>query len=79
MNTDEEISNPSSIYQIRVQGRLESRWSDWFNNFTILGDGDQTVLTGPVGDQAELRGLLNKIWDLNLTLISLSRVETNSP
>jgi len=48
-------------------------------NFTILGDGDQTILSGPVTDQAALRGLLNKIWDLNLTLISLERVETNFP
>jgi len=77
MTCDDEIGNPSSIYQIRVQGRLEARWSDWFNNFTILNDGDQTVLTGPVADQAALRGLLNKIWDLNFILISLERVETN--
>lgn len=79
MNSDEGISDPSSVYQIRVQGRLEERWSDWFDNFTILGDGNQTILTGPVADQAALRGLLNKIWDLNLTLISLERVETNFP
>jgi len=77
MNSDEEIGDPSSIYHIRVQGQLEERWSDWFNNFTILGDGNQTILTGTVTDQAELRGLLNKICDLNLTLISLERVETN--
>ena len=77
MNSDEEIGDPSPIYQIRVQGQLEERWSDWFNNFTILGDGDQTILSGPVTDQTALRGLLNKIWDLNLTLISLERVETN--
>ena len=79
MNSRQGISNPSSIYQIRVQGRLEARWSDWFNDFTIMGEGDQTILTGPVADQAALRGLLNKIWDLNLSLISLDRVETNFP
>jgi hypothetical protein len=79
MIRDEDIGKPSSIYQIRVQGRLEARWSDWFNNFTILNDGDQTVLTGPVADQAALRGLLNKVWDLNLILVSLERVETNFP
>jgi len=70
MNSDEETGDPSLIYQIRVQGRLEDRWSDWFNNFTILGDGDQTLLTGPVTDLAALRGLLNKIWDLNLIAIT---------
>ena len=79
MNSKQDIGDPSLIYQIRVQGHLEARWSDWFNDFTILGDGDQTVLIGPVTDQAALRGLLNKIWDLNLTLISLDRVETNFP
>ena len=77
INSDDEIDDPSSIYQIRVQGRLGVRWSDWFSNFTIWGDGDQTVLTGSVADQAALRGLLNKIWDLNLILISLDRIETN--
>jgi len=79
MNSKQNIGDPSLIYQIRVQGRLEARWSDWFNDFTITGDGNQTILTGPVVDQAALRGLLNKIWDLNLILISLERVETNLP
>jgi hypothetical protein len=78
MNSKQSIGGPSSIYQIRVQGRLETRWSDWFNDFSIICEGDQTVLTGWVADQAALRGLLNKIWDLNLTLISLDRIETNS-
>jgi hypothetical protein len=79
MKSKQNIDDPSSIYQIKVQGQLETRWSDWFDGFTITCAGDQTVLTGLVIDQAALRGLLNKIWDLNLTLISLERVETNLP
>ena len=79
MNSKQNTGGPSLMYQIRVQGRLEARWSDWFNGFAIICDDEQTVLTGPVVDQAALRGLLNKIWDLNLTLISLNRVETNFP
>jgi hypothetical protein len=79
MSSKKNSGDPSVIYQIRVQGQLETRWSDWFNDFTIMCDGEQTVLTGQVTDQAALRGLLNKIWDLNLILISLDRIATKFP
>jgi hypothetical protein len=64
------------IYQIEVEGRLDASWSDWFDNMTVeLGCGDGnlpvTTLTGPVADQATLRGILTKLWDLNLRLISI--------
>ena len=61
------------IYQIRVQGRLDENWSDWFSGMTITFEGGVTTLTGPVADQAALRGLLTRIWDLNLTLLSVTR------
>jgi hypothetical protein len=66
--------------QIRVQGWIGERWANWLNGMamTYEGAGDDspiTVLTGPVVDQAALRGLLTKIWDLNLALISISRIE----
>ena len=77
MNSKQSADVPS-LYQIKVQGRLEARWSDWLDNFTITAEGEQTVLTGQVVDQAALRGLLNKIWDLNLTVISLDRIATNA-
>lgn len=70
-------------YQIRVQGWIGERWADWFDGITMTHEGAKddspvTVLTSPVIDQAALRGLLTKIWDLNLTLISVTRVETSA-
>ncbi len=72
-------------YRIMVQGRLDESWSRWFNGLTIectsTGDSVITMLTGPVVDQPALRGILNKLWDLNLILISVARIkeETLSP
>lgn len=70
-------------YQIKVQGRLSENWSDWFGGMRITlecrSDGASiTTLTGVVTDQAALRGILDKIWDLNLTLISALPIEVDS-
>jgi hypothetical protein len=67
-------------YEIRVQGWIGERWTKWLNGMTISseGAGDSspvTILTGPIVDQAALRSLLAKLWDLNLTLVSLARME----
>jgi hypothetical protein len=67
------------IYQVKVIGALDDRWSDCFNGMTIqvesAGDGASiTTLAGPVADQAKLRGILSRIWDLNLTLVSVTRI-----
>lgn len=60
-------------YEIRLQGRLEQRWSDWFEGLTLSDQGDgTTTLSGPVVDQAALHGLLRRIGDLGITLISLN-------
>jgi hypothetical protein len=63
-------------YQIRVRGHLGPEWSDWFGGLTISpqDDGD-TVLTGPVVDQAALYGVLKRVRDLGLTLLSVNGVE----
>lgn len=63
------------IYQIELQGNLDHRWAGWFNGMVISSEASSrlTTLTGSIPDQAKLRGILNKIWDLNLTLISLNR------
>lgn len=70
-------------YQIKVQGRLTENWSDWFSGMTIVcesrSDGAPiTTLTGAMADQSALRGLLDRVWDLNLTLISVIPVEISS-
>jgi hypothetical protein len=74
-----EESGEQKVFQIKVKGILDQSWSDWFNGMTITFEleNEITTLTGVV-DQARLRGILSKIWDLNLTLISLSRIEGNS-
>lgn len=65
-------SPQSTIYKIRIKGHLDSQWTDWFEGLTItLQDNGETLLTGPVIDQAALHGLLKKIRDLGLTLISI--------
>jgi hypothetical protein len=68
------------IYQIRIQGKLDKRRSDWFEGMTMgferSSDGTLiTTLTGAVADQARLRGILSKLWDLNLTVVSVARIE----
>jgi hypothetical protein len=68
--------NQPVIYQIRIKGHLGCGWTDWFGGLTITleEDGD-TLLTGPVVDQAALHGLLKKVRDLGMPLISVIRVE----
>ena len=64
------------VYQIRIEGQLGRQWTDWFGGLTItLEDNGETLLTGPVVDQAALHGLLRKVRDLGVSLISVSRVE----
>jgi hypothetical protein len=65
------------IYQIRIQGHLGSEWADWFGGLSItLSDNGETLLTGPVVDQAALHGLLRKVRDLGMPLISVNRLQT---
>jgi len=66
----------SVIYQIRLKGHLDSQWTDWFDGLTItLEENGDTLLTGPVIDQAALHGLLKKVRDLGMPLVSVSPVE----
>jgi len=62
-------------YQIIVKGRLESQWSDWFKGMTITSEEGMTIITGEVTDQAALHGLLFRVHDLCLPLISVKRAE----
>ena len=73
------IDTPTSnaqYYEIRLKGHLEARWVKWFDGLAItLEDNGDTLLTGPVIDQAELHGLLKKVRDLGMPLVSVSPVE----
>ena len=71
------IWNDSAHYQIKVKGVLGNRWCDWFEGMTIDSRDGVTIITGNVADQAALHGLLVRIRDLGLTLISVMRVESN--
>jgi hypothetical protein len=63
-------------YEIRVAGVLDSRWAAWFDGLEISAQGDQTVISGLLADQPALHGVLTKVRDLGLCLISVRRVDT---
>ncbi len=62
-----------AVYEIRVMGKLDQTWSDWFDGFRITNQDDETVLVGAVTDQAALLGLLAKISNLGLPMITVKR------
>lgn len=63
-------------YQFRIKGHLSRQWTDWFGGLTItLENNGDTLLTGPVVDQAALHGLLRKVRDLGMPLVSVNRVQ----
>ncbi len=74
-NMNQNQNGPSIVYQIKMQGRLDKSWSGWFSGMTITLDSDTTILTGAVADQSALRGILTKLWDLNLALISVAQID----
>ena len=61
------------VYEIRVKGTLDKSWSDWFEGMVISHEDGNTLLKGKVADQAALRGILTRIWDLNRTVISVNQ------
>ena len=70
---DQNSPNQSKVYQIRLKGHLGRQWKTWFDGLTItLEENGDTLLTGPVADQAALYGLLRKMRDLGLPLLSIT-------
>ena len=72
------VSSPESPahYEIRVEGILDHRWAAWFGSLRVETDGTQTVISGLLTDQPALHGLLTRIRDLGLCLISVRRLDT---
>ena len=64
--------------KIKIKGHLNNKWKDWFDGMDIIYDGDNTILYGNIKDEAFMHGILNKIRDLNLELISVNPDGTNN-
>lgn len=64
-----------TVYRIIVSGLLDESWSEWLDGFTIKAENDRTTITGVVADQVCLRGILDRLWDLNFELISVNRLD----
>ena len=78
MADDDNQSSPI-ICEIKIKGRLEERWAEWFEGLTFTYENDgTTTLSGALPDQAALHSVLLKIRDMNLTLISVNQPESNS-
>lgn len=80
-NKSISITDPGqpTLYRIRIKGQLDSQWTDWFEGLTItLEENGDTLITGPVIDQAALHGLLKKVRDLGMPLISVCTVESRA-
>ena len=70
----------NSVFEIRLQGHLDDRWAEWFDGMTIIPQPDgTTLLSGPVVDQAALQGLLRRVADLGMTLLSVNALEPGAP
>ena len=73
-SADHDADQPM-VYQIKIKGHLVPQWTDWFEGLTITLEDGNTLLTGPVIDQAALHGLLKKVRDLGMPLLSVNSVE----
>jgi hypothetical protein len=72
-HSPQQAADQPLVYQIRIKGHLGQQWTDWFEGLTItLEDNGNTLLTGPVIDQAALHGILKKVRDLGMPLISVN-------
>ena len=73
-----EDHHEPELYEIRLKGHLENRWAAWFEGLTITAlDNGETLLTGPVADQAALHGVLRKVRDLGIPLLSVTLVRSS--
>ena len=79
-DTSTEAQDEAGLTEIRIKGHLTDQWAAWFGGLTItLEDNGETLVTGPVVDQAALHGLLKKVRDLGMPLVSVNLVEPSQP
>ena len=72
--------NGAGWYEIRLKGHLHSRWAAWFDGLSLTNDRDgTTVISGPVVDQAALHGLLQKVRDVGIPLVSVAQIDPDEP
>jgi hypothetical protein len=79
----DRANGEGDVYRIKVQGELDQSWSNWFSGVKVVTESHGgglpiTTLTGVMADQSALRGIISKIWDLNLTLVSVTRLGSDS-
>jgi len=75
-HVSDEGQHEPGLYEIRIKGHLDERWRDWFSGLIItLEDNGDTVLSGPVADQAALHGILRKVRDLGMPLVSVNQIK----
>jgi len=76
-----ELSNPerANTYRIRVKESLDNRFTDWLENLSLIPqENGETILLGSFTDQPALRGFLDQLWNLNITVITIERIENES-
>jgi len=78
--SDEQQKNTAASYEIKLQGHLDTRWSEWFYGLTITHEPDgATTLSGPLPDQIVLHSVLDRIRDMNLPLLSVKQIVSEGP
>ena len=76
---DQKTINHGNMYRIRLEGALGRSVADWFGDITIIPqENGETLLVGQFADQPALRGLLDQLWNLNFTILSLERIENEN-
>lgn len=76
---DQKDANQSDTYRIRVKETLDSHFTDWIGHLTLIPqENGETLLVGSFTDQSALRGFLDQLWNLNITVITVERIENES-
>jgi hypothetical protein len=79
MMMDQNISNQQNTYRIRVKETLDRHFTDWLGNLTLITqENGETLLVGSFTDQPALRGFLEQLWNLNITVITVERIENEN-